>query len=301
MRILIAEDDNITRLILEKLLEKEGHQVVCANNGKEALKIFKAEDFDMVIIDWLMPEMDGLELCKRIREAKLDRYVYILFVTIKEKSEDIVKALNMGADDYLTKPFDPHELVSRINSGARVVELDKKLRDAKNRFERLSLTDELTGVLNRRGVIRRFEEELNRAKREGNGLLVIMLDIDNFKEINDRFGHCIGDEVLKEAAARIKSYMRSYDILGRYGGDEFLIVINMPKENIHPKIVEKFFHAICSKPFYIEGKRIEITASVGVNLVKEPKGDVLELIRVADHCLLKAKRKGKNEMVVAQT
>ena len=302
MNVLIAEDDEITQLILENLLKREGYKTFCAKNGKEAWEIFQKEKINMAIIDWLMPEIDGLELCKKIREAKISRYVYILFLTVREKREDAIKAFDAGADDYVTKPFDPHELLSRIKTGARIVEVDKQLREIQKRLESLSLTDELTGVLNRRGILKRLKEELNRAKREGKSFAVILLDIDNFKKINDVFGHDAGDKVLIETTNRIINNIRPYDLVGRYGGDEFLIGINVKKgdKDLAYKIAKRFFKAISEKSFKIGDKKINLTVSMGINFVKNPSDELQKIIKNADNFLLKAKERGKNKIVMEE-
>jgi len=302
VKILIAEDDEITQLILQKLLEREGYKVILTNNGLEAWNVFqeKREEIDMVITDWLMPKMDGLELCKKIRNLELSHYVYLIFITVRERREDIVIGLEAGADDYIPKPFDPHELLSRIRSGKRVIEIDKRQRKLRKKLECLSLSDELTKVLNRRGIFRRLREEVDRATREKYLFSVMMLDIDNLKETNDRYGHDAGDKVLREAARRIRTCCRPYDAMGRYGGDEFLMIVPAEEKDMAYKLAERFHMAICEKPFEIDNKCVNITVSMGVVFVSTLNHEPKEIIKKADECLIKAKTAGKNMIVIQE-
>lgn len=302
VKILIAEDDEITQLILQKLLEREDYKVILTNNGLEAWNVFqeKREEIDMVITDWLMPKMDGLELCKKIRNLDLPRYVYLIFITVRERREDIVIGLEAGADDYIPKPFDPHELLSRIRSGERVIELDKLQRKVQKKLECLSLSDELTKVLNRRGIFRRLREEVDRATREKYLFSVMMLDIDNLKEINDRYGHDAGDKVLCEVVRRIRTCCRPYDTMGRYGGDEFLMIVAAEEKGMAYKFAERFQRAVCEKFLNTDNKRINITISIGVSFVKASKYEPEEIIKKADECLVKAKTAGKNMIVIQE-
>ncbi len=302
VKILIAEDDEITQLILQKLLEREGYKVILANNGLEAWNVFqeKREEIDMVTTDWLMPKMDGLELCKKIRNLDISHYVYLIFITVRERREDIVIGLEAGADDYIPKPFDPHELLSRIRSGKRIIELDEQLRRRQKELEHLSLTDELTKVLNRREIFGRLREEVIRSSREKYSFSVMMLDIDNLKETNDRYGHDAGDKVLCEVVKRIKTCCRPYDAMGRYGGDEFLMIVPAEEKDVAYKVAERFQRAVCEKFFNIDNKRINITMSMGVGFVKTSKYEPKEIIKKADECLIKAKTAGKNMIVIQE-
>jgi diguanylate cyclase (GGDEF)-like protein len=302
VKILIAEDDEITQLILQKLLEREGYKVILTNNGLEAWNVFqqKREEIDMVITDWLMPKMDGLELCKKIRNLDVSHYVYLIFITVRERREDVVIGLEAGADDYIPKPFDPHELLSRIRSGERVIEIDKRQRKVQKKLECLSLSDELTKVLNRRGIFGRLREEVDRATREKYLFSVMMLDIDNLKETNDRYGHDTGDKVLCEAVRRIRTCCRPYDAMGRYGGDEFLMIVAAEEKSVAYKFAERFHMAICEKPFEIDNKCVNITVSIGVTFVSTLNYEPEEIIKKADECLIKAKTAGKNMIVIQE-
>ena len=188
-KILIVEDDTITRLLLKRTLEKEGFKVILAENGKEGLKVFEEnqKDIFLIITDWLMPEMDGLEMCQKIRRMKIDHYVYIIFLSAREKKQDIVTGLRAGADDYLTKPFSHEELIARVNVGLRIIKLEQKLKEANRQLEILATTDMLTGILNRRALWQRLIEELERCVRKKTSLCLFMADLDHFKKVNDTY------------------------------------------------------------------------------------------------------------------
>ena len=305
MRILIAEDELVTRKILERILTANGYEVLEAADGEEAWRIFsqQGERIGIVLIDWVMPKMNGMELCRRIRE-KAGGYVYLIFLSSKGKRKDIVEALEAGADDYLTKPFNPKELLSRVRVGARIIELQRALKEANRKLEALAITDELTGVLNRRALLDRLKEELTAAVREGHTLCVIMIDVDRFKRINDTYGHLIGDKALVELSRRIKSQLRGYDIVGRYGGEEFLIIISKADLCTGKKIAERIRVAVSETPFDCDGKSFRLTISLGVSCVRLPinaqiAGEMKELLKKVDEALYEAKRRGRNQVVVS--
>jgi PleD family two-component response regulator len=215
MKALIVEDDPVTRLIMKKASESEGYEVLDAENGYEGWKIFQKEKSNIyiAILDWMMPEMDGIELCRRIRKASVAHYVYVLFLTSKRDIEDIVEGLETGGDDYMTKPFSRKELVSRIRVAKRIIALEYKLNQANKKLNILAITDPLTKILNRRELFRRLKDEIYRASREKKPYTLIMIDIDRFKGINDTLGHTAGDRVLIEAVNRINAELRPYDII----------------------------------------------------------------------------------------
>ena len=198
--ILIAEDNPVSRKLLEKTLVKAGYETVSMENGRKALEIFNKRFFPIVLTDWMMPEMDGLELCRAIREndSASSGYVFIILLTAKDHKEDIVKGLEGGADDYLTKPFDHAELIARLNTARRILELEKSLRDANEEIRILSITDPLTKTYNRGYLNDRLPNEIKKARRYGHPLSLILCDIDHFKRVNDTYGHQVGDEVLRE-------------------------------------------------------------------------------------------------------
>jgi two-component system cell cycle response regulator len=219
MKILIAEDDPISRRVLEAHLLEWGYEVVVASDGGEAWEIIQQpESPSLIISDWMMPNMDGLELCRKIREMKKSNYTYFIILTAKERQEDVVKDLQAGADDFLIKPFHQEELKYRVHIGERIIELEQRIL-------LLASTDSLTGVLNRRAFMERMEVEINRSTRENASLSLILTDIDYFKSINDRFGHQAGDLVLQRFTEQLSKSSRPYDFVGRYGGEEFVVCL----------------------------------------------------------------------------
>lgn len=300
MSFLIVEDEAVSRLILQRILQNQGYEVLVARDGQEGWEIFQREkkNIYLLVIDWMMPVMNGLELCEKIRKVETSHYVYIIFLSAKREKKDIVKGLKAGADDYLTKPFDEDELLSRISVGLKIIKLEQALKEANQKLYILATLDGLTKILNRRELLNRLKEELSRASRKRTPFYLFMLDIDHFKKVNDRYGHDAGDKVLIEIANRIKSRLRSYDVVGRYGGEEFLIGISKADKEIVKEIAERLRRCICEKPFNINDKSLTVSISIGLAKI-EPSRDVdLEAaIRKADAALYKAKQQGRNRVV----
>lgn len=304
MKFLIAEDEKVSRMILLRTLEKQGYEVLVAKNGQEGWEIFQKEkeDIYVAILDWVMPEMDGLELCHQIKKSQVSHYVYVMFLTAKTEIKDIVEGLDTGADDYLTKPVDNRELLSRIKVGLKIIELEKALKEANRQLHILATTDGLTGILNRRAILERLLDELSRADREKKPLCLIMFDIDRFKNVNDTYGHDAGDKVLIEVVDRIKSELRPYDIMGRYGGEEFLLGIPETDLNTGKIIAERFRTCICERPFEINDKKLKVSISLGISNTIPPRNcdtnKLIEtMIKSADDALYKAKETGRNKVV----
>ncbi|MBW2349983.1 MAG: diguanylate cyclase, partial [Deltaproteobacteria bacterium] len=266
MKVLIAEDENVSRMVLTKALANCEYEVLQACDGQEAWNIFQneKEDIYIAVLDWQMPGMDGIELCQKIKDASLSHYVYVIFVTGKRDIEDIVKGLETGADDYLTKPFDRRELVSRIKVGLRLIGFEKALIEANQKLHTLATTDVLTGISNKRGIFECIRGEISRSIREKFPFCLIMLDIDHFKKVNDTYGHIAGDKVLVKIVNRIKSTLRPYDVIGRYGGEEFIIGIPRADSKISKVIAERIRTCICERPFQIEDRKIDVSISLGV-------------------------------------
>ena len=215
MEILIAEDEPISRRLLEFTLRRWGYEVTTAADGSEAWEMLQSPaPPSLVISDWMMPGMDGLELCHRIRSREQPGYTYLIILTARGKKEDVIKGLEAGADDYLVKPFDQEELRCRIKIGERIINLE-------HRILLLANTDALTGILNRRAFMEKMEIEVERAIRENSPLSLIIADLDHFKQVNDRYGHQVGDLVLQGLRQAVSAQTRPYDFLGRYGGEEF--------------------------------------------------------------------------------
>ncbi|MEA1935727.1 MAG: diguanylate cyclase [Thermodesulfobacteriota bacterium] len=304
MKILIAEDEKISRMVLIRTLEKRGYEVLSARDGQEGWEIFQKEkeNISIAILDWMMPGMDGLELCRRIKEAAISHYVYVIFLTGKRDIEDIVEGLETGADDYLTKPFDKRELFSRVEVGQRIVDLEKALQESNRKLHEMAVTDSLTGIFNRRAILERLGDELSRAGREKPPLCLMMLDIDHFKRVNDEHGHAVGDKVLVEVVNRVNSQLRPYDVMGRYGGEEFLLGMPGADPENSRKIAERIRTSICEKPFETDDKKLNVSISLGVTSIVPSRdsdtNNLLEaVIKTADDALYKAKETGRNRVV----
>ena len=296
MRILIAEDDSTSRRILEAALTKWGHDIITVADGTEAWE--KLQDADapkLAILDWMMPGIEGVEICRKLRENKKDeeQYTYLILLTSKGSKEDIVSGMEAGADDYVVKPFDMHELRVRIRAGQRIVQLQSELLAAKQDLLLQSRTDPLTGVFNRRAILSQIEIELSRAQRENKTASLSMLDIDHFKKINDTYGHPVGDDVLREVVRQISAVIREYDFLGRFGGEEFLIVLPGAKESDAYSACERIRSAIGETDFAINGSKIHVTVSQGV-VTGDGNANVNDLIAKADKALYQAKGNGRN-------
>jgi len=300
--ILIAEDNAVTRMLLKKTLIKEGHEVVSVENGQKAFDLFQERFFPIVLTDWMMPEMDGLELCRVIRQKKNPGYVFIVLLTAKDSPDDIITGLEAGADEYLTKPFSRAELIARLNTGRRFLEQDRALRRANEEIRILSITDPLTGCYNRGCLNMRLPQEIQRAARYNRPLSIFMCDIDHFKKVNDTYGHQAGDLVLKAFSKRINGSIRDrVDLLARYGGEEFLVTLPETDLDGALHLAERLRRIISEKRYNIGTKKINITASFGVaGFDSDNAGDEISfdtLINHADKYLYQAKNEGRNRVV----
>lgn len=299
MRVLVAEDDAVSRHLLAAFLNKWGYRVVVAADGSEAWEKLQREDAPkLAILDWMMPGMDGLELCQKIRQRSQDKYIYVLLLTAKGQKEDLVSALDAGADDYITKPFDPQELRARVRAGWRIIELQEELIAARERLRDEATHDHLTGLWNRSAILEILHRELARAERQENTLAVIMVDLDHFKEINDKYGHLAGDAVLREAVRRMRSSMRVYDEIGRYGGEEFIAVNPGCDMTGAISVAERIRATVGQDTIDTFDAPIPVTASLGVAINGEGS-DADSLIRAADAALYRAKNAGRNRIEVA--
>jgi len=299
VKILIADDDPTTRRMLEAFLVKWGYEVMVANQGDEAWETLRRSDAPrLAILDWMMPGMDGVQVCREVRKRKGRPYVYILLLTAKGQKRDIVAGLEAGADDYLTKPLYPYELRACLRAGRRIVELQGQLVSAHAALEERALLDPLTGLWNRGAIVDFLQRELARAARERNTVAVAMVDLDHFKAINDTYGYLAGDTVLREVARRLRSAMRTYDAMGRYGGDEFLAVVAGWDAPGAISFAESFRARIDRKAIDTPEGMIPVTLSVGV-AVSSGEANPGGLIRAADAALYRAKSKGRNRVEMA--
>ena len=297
MRVLAAEDNPVFQSMLKTMLTKWGYQAVIARSGTEAWRVLESENAPrLAVLDWMMPGMDGLEICRRIRSANREPYIYIVLLTARTESQDLIEGMDAGADDYLTKPFNAHELRVRLHAGRRILDLQEELLKAREALREQATHDGLTGLLNRTGILEKLDDELSRASRNGTPVSVLMADLDLFKSINDSHGHLAGDAVLREAACRLKAAARRYDSVGRYGGEEFLIVL--PGCNADDAAIqgERMRQAIGATPFLAPCQRIMVTASLGVACSSHSVPETL--VREADDALYLAKENGRNRVVV---
>lgn len=287
MRVLIAEDEPLARHLLRRTLEAWGYEVVVASDGTEAWRVLDADDRPTIaILDWMMPGTDGVEICRRLRSTNGRPYVYVIMLTAKGRREDVVAALTAGADDIVAKPFDHHELQARLRTAERIVTLEAKLL-----FQ--ASHDGLTGLANRKATQERLVREVSRAVREHQPLAVLLLDLDRFKHINDTYGHSAGDHVLVEASRRAASVLRPYDLLGRWGGEEFVIALPNCSAADAREVAERVRHAIGDTPY--EGVRA--TVSIGVAWGIDPA--MSAYLKAADEALYRAKATGRDRVELA--
>ncbi len=301
MRILIADDSIVSRHLLDATLRKWGFDVVVACDGNEAWSILQSPDAPkLAILDWVMPGITGPEVCRRVRAAakEKDIYTYILLLTSKSQREDLIEGMESGADDYLTKPFDQHELKVRLRSGTRIIELQPELISAREALREQATKDFLTRIWNRSSILDILDRELARGSRDNKPVGVVLADLDHFKSVNDTYGHFAGDAVLREFVRRMAASMRPYDSMGRYGGEEFLIVLPGCDENATEKEAERMRAALANESMSFNEESRTITCSFGGTTWIPGTSTTSEfLIRVADDALSRAKRQGRNKVV----
>jgi two-component system, cell cycle response regulator len=302
--VLLVEDQEISRKLTEKILHKAGFNVTSVENGKKALELFKKQFFPIILSDWMMPEMDGIELCRAIRSTESSGYVFIILLTARDSKEDIIAGLEAGADDYLAKPFNPGELNARIKTGIRILDLERSLKKANEEIKKLSVRDPLTDCYNRGYLNDRLSKDIIYALRYNHPLSLILCDIDHFKIVNDTYGHQAGDQVLKDFVNSIKKTFRNkIDWLVRYGGEEFIIVLPETDVEGAKTLAERLRIKISNQKTQFENLEITITASFGVSgfthqTHKEKISDI-KLITKADQLLYQAKVEGRNRIKVA--
>jgi two-component system, cell cycle response regulator len=297
--ILVADDSPVYRKLVEQAVSENAGTVCFANTGREAIEIVERVHPAIVITDWVMPDLTGIELCQKIRADRNAAYTYIILLTSNAEKENVVKGLSAGADDYLTKPFHRDELLARVRVGERLIELHRQI-EAKNReLEELALTDSLTGLPNRRAVESWAPRLLSGAARHGFPFWVVAIDLDHFKSINDRFGHEAGDTVLKRFAEILKWNGRKSDICGRTGGEEFLQIVTHAKQAGILLVMERIRQQLTSEKFLLNGTEVTITASFGAaGFCGKTAPEFAELVKQADAALYRAKHLGRNRVEI---
>ncbi|MEN6449044.1 MAG: diguanylate cyclase [Thermoguttaceae bacterium] len=301
MQVLVADDDGITRRVLTQCLQRFGYEVTLARNGNHAWQLLQQPNAPyLIILDWLMPGMDGVTLCSKLRTLKKDIVPYVILLTAMDNKKDLVAGFNAGADDYVTKPFDVDELFVRIRAGERITRLQIESLAARDALRKQATYDFLTGLRNREAILNELQRECDRASRSGLPFSVIMVDVDHFKDINDTHGHQAGDQVLAEVAKRMASEARTYEAIGRYGGDEFLIVLTGCDLAGGAEMAERVRCSVASQNWDVHGTKISVTVSLGVvsssqtaSLAPKP------LIEMADMAMYRAKQAGRNRLEMA--
>lgn len=300
MKVLVADDDPISLKILESKVGQWGYEVVAARDGEEAWRILRSPASPrLAVLDWMMPGRDGVQIVRDIRNDPGEPYVYVLLLTSKNLRGDLVEAMDAGSDDYLTKPFDPHELRVRLRAGRRIVELQEQLVSAREELRAQATHDSLTGVWNRAFILAALERERERAAREQRPFSVVLADLDFFKSVNDQHGHLVGDAVLAEVAHRIASRVRHYDLVGRYGGEEFLLILPGCDANEAIGMAERLVSDARSTIRAGEAS-VVVTLSLGVTTFRPGETRACEdIIRAADDALYSAKNLGRNQAAFA--
>ena len=307
LRILLVDDDRSIQLFYKSLLEKAGHQVTVANNGRKALEAVAENPPQLIISDWIMPEMDGIEFCKKLRQNPEWTKIYLFIVTSQESTDRLVEAFEAGADDYLPKPINPKVLAARLRSAQRIIQMQETLEQdrlqlrqfadelalSNQRLQELALTDSLTGLPNRRHGIERLEQEWAIAERSGHPICCMMVDVDHFKLINDTYGHHFGDEALKTVATSLRHAARKQDLVCRLGGEEFLVICSNTNEQACFQYAERLRQHVASQPLHVQDKELHITVSIGLS-TNAQLINVEAMMHLADERLYSAKAAGRN-------
>jgi len=294
IRVLAVDDSPFSRKLLEHALRGQPYELAFAKDGREALASIVTFRPQIIITDWMLPDLSGPELCRKIRSESNAGYTYVILLTSNVEKESIVEGLAAGADDYLTKPFHEKELVARVGTGRRIMEMHREIEEKNQLLEAAARTDFLTGLPNRRAVEEYAAKQLGGAIRHGYPLWVILADLNKFKMVNDQYGHAAGDEVLKRFAAILKKNTRTSDICGRLGGDEFVLVVTHVPVGHITSLVERLGCTFMIEEFTFEGQNLQMTASFGVGGFEVPdRPEFQQLVARADAALYEAKKDGR--------
>jgi diguanylate cyclase (GGDEF)-like protein len=303
-RVLVVDDDELLRAQLSALLKLAGYEVYTAGSGEEALRLLDTTFCQVVLTDWQMPDMDGLALCRSLRLKDNESYIYVLMLSVRSSKRDILIGLAAGADDYVVKGAPAEELLARLEVGRRITRLEHSLRKSNHENRRLSVTDPLTGAHNRRYLMKNLPRELERSRRYGHPLAILSCDIDQFKRVNDGFGHEAGDEVLQAFVARTSSCIReATDWIARSGGEEFVVVLPETTLSAASCVAKKLRQALAVQPIRTCAGPLIVTVSIGVTALETPHElasiSVTELLRAADRCLYVSKNLGRDRATAA--
>jgi two-component system, cell cycle response regulator len=299
-KVLVADDSRVYRKLVEHSLSDKGYALLFATSGSEAMALFSEHQPSIVITDWMMPDLSGIELCEHIRKQSRQLYTYLIILTGNTEKDELVAGLAAGADDYLTKPFQGEELLARVGVGRRIVELHRQLAAKNLLLEELALSDPLTGLPNRRAVEDWANRLLSGALRYGFSFLVIKADLDQFKAVNDTYGHQAGHSVLKRFAEILKANSRRSDICGSMGGEEFLLILTQTTQENARLVIERIRRELAASKFDFAGSNLTVTASFGMaGLEATQPADFNRLVIQADAALDTAKRTGRNRMETA--
>jgi two-component system, cell cycle response regulator len=301
-RILLAEDSGVHRHLIGGYLRDWGYEVLVAKDGAEAWKLLQEPDAPaLVLLDWVLPHIDGIELCRRLRKTKLHGlHTYVILLSRKDREKDLIEGIEAGADEYLMKPFKPMELKARLLAGQRILDGQQELIDARESLRMAATYDGLTKLLNRSEVLAFLEREVFRGQRENRPVGMILADVDHFKAVNDSLGHLAGDMVLKEVAARLKGQLRIYDGAGRYGGEEFLLILPGCDLPVALRRANDFRQAVSREPILASGHARHVTVSMGVNATSATMNtSATVLLSETDAALYRAKEQGRNRAEAA--
>jgi diguanylate cyclase (GGDEF)-like protein len=299
--ILVADDDHAARQYVATLLRRHGMNVEFAQDGPRAVARTREAGVDLVLLDIMMPGLDGMDCCRLIKGITQDSYLPVILLTARTDTDSRVSGLRIGADDYVCKPYDDRELLARVTNLVRLKRMHDQIHEARTRLEALAISDELTGLYNYRYLHTRLNEEFKRSERYRDPLACVMLDIDHFKRINDRYGHDVGDLVLRETSARVRRAVREIDVVTRYGGEEFLLVLPSTNFSGALAVADRVWRTVGGEPIQLATGTERISVSVGVAVF--PSRDIKskdQLIKAADKALYQAKNEGRDRICVFQ-
>jgi two-component system cell cycle response regulator len=300
LKVLVADDSAVSRKLVEQTLCSENYSLVFARNGCEAVELFTEHVPPLVIADWIMPDLTGIELCRHIKSKSAESYTYVILLTGKSERESLVTGLGAGADDYLTKPFHPEELIARVGVGLRMIELQRQIEAKNLLLSELALTDALTGLPNRRAIEEWAARQLSAAARYGFSFWVAVADLDHFKAVNDTHGHEAGDTVLKAFSGILRANSRQSDICGRMGGEEFLSILTHATAENAKIVIDRIREQFAAMKFDFDGSSLSVTASFGLaGFEGERAPDFHRLVAQADAALYSAKGRGRNRVEIA--